>query len=74
MMGSSLDLHPVTILLALIFFGIVWGIIGMILATPITAVLRILFERFDYTRPVAHLLAGNLSALGGKPGEPMRSD
>ncbi|MHC4444304.1 MAG: AI-2E family transporter [Planctomycetota bacterium] len=57
-MGQSLDLHPVVVLLALIFFGIIWGIVGMFLATPITAVLKILFERIEYTRPVANVLAG----------------
>lgn len=62
LMGQSLDLHPVTILLALIFFGAIWGIIGMLLATPITAVLKILLEKFEYTRSVANLLAGRTDA------------
>jgi len=56
-------LHPVAVLMALIFFGLIWGIIGMFLATPITAVLRILLEKLDYTRPVAHLLPGRLDAI-----------
>ncbi len=62
LMGESLDLHPVSILLALIFFGAIWGIIGMLLATPITAVLKILLEKFEYTRSVANLLAGRMDA------------
>ena len=60
LMGQSLDLHPVTILLSLMFFGAIWGIIGMLLATPITAVLKILLEKFEYTRSVACLLAGRI--------------
>lgn len=60
LMGQSLNLHPVTILLALIFFGAIWGVIGMLLATPITAVLKILLEKFEYTRPIASLLAGRI--------------
>jgi AI-2 transport protein TqsA len=62
-MGESLDLHPVTIIIALMFWGALWGIIGMLLATPITAVLKILFERLEVTAPVAELLAGRLDAL-----------
>jgi AI-2 transport protein TqsA len=62
-MGESLDLHPVTILIALMFWGALWGIIGMLLATPITAVLKIFFERLEVTAPVAELLAGRLDAL-----------
>ena len=57
-MGDSLDLHPVVILLALILWGTIWGIVGMLLATPITAVMKILFERLEVTRPLAGALAG----------------
>ncbi len=62
-MGASLDLHPVALLMALILWGMLWGIAGMLLATPITAVMKILFERLDSTRPLADLLAGRLARL-----------
>jgi AI-2 transport protein TqsA len=62
-MGTSLDLHPVTILLSLILWGALWGIVGMLLATPITAVMKILFEKLELTAPLADLLAGRLDAL-----------
>ena len=39
-----LELHPITVLLSLIFWGIIWGIAGMLLAAPITAVCKILLE------------------------------
>jgi AI-2 transport protein TqsA len=61
--GGALDLHPVTVLLALVFFGMIWGIIGAFLAMPITAVIRIVFERIPTTRPLGHLMAGDLSFL-----------
>ncbi len=57
-MGRSLDLHPVVVLLGLIFFGMIWGIIGMILATPIVAIMKIVLERIELTAPVGRLLAG----------------
>lgn len=60
-MGDSLELHPVTILLALMVWGALWGIVGMLLATPITAVMKMFFERMDQTRPVARVMAGHLS-------------
>ena len=62
-MGDSLDLHPITILLTLIFWGLVWGPVGMLMAAPITAVLKIVLERFDTTRPLAELLAGRLPEI-----------
>jgi len=69
LMGQTLDLHPVVILMSLVFFGTIWGIIGMLLATPITAVVKILLDRFAYTRPIADLLAGRIDVLtkGGPP-------
>jgi AI-2 transport protein TqsA len=63
LMGKSLNLHPVTVLMSLMFFGVIWGIVGMLLATPVTAVLRMLFEKFDYTKPVAMIMAGNLDSI-----------
>jgi AI-2 transport protein TqsA len=61
MMGKSVELHPVAILMALLFWGLLWGIVGMFLATPITAALKILFERFDHTKVIAQVLEGDLS-------------
>jgi AI-2 transport protein TqsA len=66
-MGDSLELHPVTILLALMLWGVLWGIVGMLLATPITAVMKMLLQRMDLTRPLAELMAGrsgSVSATG----------
>lgn len=61
LMGEGLDLHPVTILLALSFWGMLWGIMGTFLATPITAVVRIVLMQFDTFRPIANLLAGDFT-------------
>jgi len=63
MMGESLDLHPVVVLLSLIFFGTIWGIIGMFLAVPITAVVKIFLQRFGYTRAIADLASGKTDVL-----------
>ncbi len=59
-MGDSLDLHPVAILLSLIFWGMLWGVVGMFLATPITAGLKLILEKFEGSAPLAELLAGRL--------------
>ncbi len=61
MMGEGLDLHPVTVLLALSFWGMLWGIVGTFLAVPITAAIRIVLMQFDTSRPIGNLLAGELS-------------
>lgn len=58
MLGESMDLHPVTILLFLTFWGFIWGIPGMFLSVPITATLKIIFAKMEMTKPIAELFAG----------------
>ena len=58
--GDAFGLHPITILLSLIFWGMIWGIIGVLLAAPLTAIIRVSFERFDSTRQIARLLEGKV--------------
>ena len=60
MFGQTFDLHPVTIIIALISWGILWGITGMLLAAPLTAIMRISFNNFETTKPFALLLSGKL--------------
>ena len=70
LMGSGLELHPVTVLLALAFWGLLWGVVGMVLAVPIVAMLRIILSHFSTTRPLANLLAGHLPGTG--PSKPVK--
>ena len=67
MMGESMKLHPVVILMALIFWGMLWGIVGAFLAVPITSIIRIACDRHPLTKPVANLMAGRLDALRDEP-------
>jgi len=60
LMGGGLNLHPITILLALSFWGLLWGPVGMFLAAPITAVIRIVLMQFDSLKPLGDLLTGKL--------------
>ena len=58
--GEAFGLHPITIILSLIFWGMIWGMIGVLLAAPITAIVKISFEKFKTTLPFARLLEGKL--------------
>jgi AI-2 transport protein TqsA len=58
LLGRGLDLHPITILFSLMFWGLIWGIAGMFLAVPITAVLKLVMEKHELTRGFSELLAG----------------
>ena len=64
LMGEGLDLHPVTIVLALSFWGLLWGIVGMFLAAPITAAIRIVLMQFDTFKPIAQSAGRRLLQQG----------
>ncbi len=56
LMGKGLGLSPLVIIFSLIFWGWLWGIPGMVLSVPITAVIRIVCGNVPSLRPVAELM------------------
>jgi len=68
LMGDELKLHPITILMSLAIWGLLWGAIGMLLAVPITAIVRIVLTQFDITAPAAQVLTGRLPGARDQPG------
>jgi AI-2 transport protein TqsA len=66
--SGSQELHPVTTMAALVFFGSIWGILGAALAVPLTGVIKIILERIPATRPAAAWLAGRLDSIPLPPG------
>lgn len=55
--GSTLNISLFVTLFSLFSFGALWGITGMFVAMPMTAMLIITFSYFDSTRPIAILLS-----------------
>ncbi len=55
--GKAVDLSPFVTLVSLAFWGLCWGVTGMLLAVPLTAVLKIVWENMAFTRPLAILMA-----------------
>uniref|UniRef100_A0A7S3SPE9 AI-2E family transporter n=1 Tax=Emiliania huxleyi TaxID=2903 RepID=A0A7S3SPE9_EMIHU len=58
--GNSLDLHPVVVLLSLMMWGTIWGVPGLVLAVPLTAIMRIHLAHIDHPLPryLARVLVG----------------
>jgi AI-2 transport protein TqsA len=54
--GSRVKLHPLAVLVAFLFWGILWGVPGAILAVPLTATAKVVGERFDRFAPWAAIL------------------
>lgn len=46
-LSKTTKLHPVTIILGLLIFGNLWGILGMIISTPLLAALKAIILFFD---------------------------
>lgn len=57
MTGKSLKLSPIVILISLIFWGYVWGVVGMILAVPLTSAVKIFFENIPGLKPIAEIIS-----------------
>jgi predicted PurR-regulated permease PerM len=55
-MGKGLGLSPLLVFFSLLFWGWLWGIPGMILSVPLTAVIKIVCQNVPALRPVAVLM------------------
>ncbi len=62
-LGSRMDLSPVFVLFSLIFWGWIWGVVGMFLAVPISASIKILFSNIEPLKPIAILLGSKSEPL-----------
>jgi AI-2 transport protein TqsA len=56
MTGKAVDLSPLIVLIALTFWGLCWGLVGMVLAVPLTVMLKIILESAPRTRPYGRLM------------------
>lgn len=57
--GSRLDVGPVAATVGLLFWGWLWGIVGIFLAVPLTAVLKLLADSDPGLAQLSNLLARN---------------
>ncbi|MDA1183535.1 MAG: AI-2E family transporter [Acidobacteria bacterium] len=67
-MGRRLGLSPLAVLLSLLFWGWVWGSVGLLLAVPLTMVVKIVLEHSDVPW-LALLLGGPIADTAGAPSE-----
>ncbi|HKI77146.1 MAG TPA: AI-2E family transporter [Ignavibacteriaceae bacterium] len=58
-MGRQMDLSTVFVLFSLIFWGWIWGIVGMFLSVPIAAAMKIICSNFEPLKPLAVLMGSN---------------
>jgi predicted PurR-regulated permease PerM len=51
LIGRRLQLNPLVVTIALLVWGWIWGAMGLILAVPLTAALKIIFDHVESMRP-----------------------
>ena len=56
-MGRSLDLNGTTVLIACLFWGYLWGLVGLVLAMPITVSLKVVFQAVPELNRWAELMS-----------------
>ena len=54
--GKNLGISPVAILVSLSIWGYIWGFIGMILAVPMTVIVKIFCENIPYLNLISTVL------------------
>lgn len=59
-LGKGMDLDPVVVIACLIFWALVWGVMGALLAVPLTSIIKMVLERSEPTKPLAELLSGRI--------------
>jgi predicted PurR-regulated permease PerM len=56
MVGGRVHLNPLTVTVALMFWGTLWGGVGLVLAIPITAAVKAVFDNVESLRAYGRLL------------------
>ena len=56
LLGSRLRINPLAVTLALLFWGAIWGAVGLLLAIPITGALKIICDHVESLKPYADWL------------------
>jgi predicted PurR-regulated permease PerM len=57
-LSRSLQLSPLAVILAILFWGWLWGIAGGLMAAPLLAVLKIVADQFESMHDLSMVLSG----------------
>jgi len=75
LVGRRVHLNPVSVTIGLLFWGWLWGGIGLLLAIPIIAALKVVCDHVESWRPVGRWLgasrppAGDADSPAGEPAD-----
>lgn len=73
LMSETLELHPILMLFAFVFWFVMWGLWGAIISTPLTCLVKVAL--IDMNHPLASFIAElmqDLPTIAGRKGEWLR--
>jgi predicted PurR-regulated permease PerM len=56
MTGKMAKLNAVAVFIALLFWGWLWGVAGLLLAIPILTIVNVISQHIDELHPIAELI------------------
>ena len=62
--GKQVELNPIMIIIIVILGEAIWGVMGMVIAIPVTGIFKVIFDAIPKTRPLGYLL-GNEDISSG---------
>lgn len=54
LLGRRMDLNPLVVTLSLLIWGWIWGAMGLVLAVPITAAIKIICDNIEQLKPIGN--------------------
>jgi len=64
--GDRVGISPLMILVSLVFWGFLWGFAGMVLAVPMTVIIKIVCENIPIMEPVSIMIGSRRSVKAKK--------
>jgi predicted PurR-regulated permease PerM len=54
--GSKVSINSMAAIISLILFGNLWGVSGLVLALPLIAIIKVIFDSYEPTKPFGFLI------------------
>ena len=54
--GARVHLNPLAVTIALMFWGTIWGGVGLVLAIPMTAAIKVVLDNIEHLQPYGRML------------------
>lgn len=58
--GSNVKINPLIAIISLLVGGVIWGVAGIVLAIPIAAIFKLVFDNIDSLKPLGAVMSNDL--------------